>query len=173
MTKDDLKWEIESRLRIGISYSGYRYSFFSTLNVALCIVALASLWLSGVVFSGEWPRVSMALNIICSVSLVVDVALNIKGFNGYWSAMYDGYNEMLSELFSVQENASAEQLSELRSRMYTFDGRCKSVKNALCLIAWNDACVQMGKSEHVKHVPFYKRWTANIFSWGSAADNFK
>ena len=113
------------------------------------------------------------LNAVCSVSLVFDVALNIKGLNGFWSAMYDGYNEMLSELFRIQDKCSLEQLDELKSRMYVFDGRCKSVKNALCLIAWNDACVQMGKSEHVKHIPFYKRWTANLFSWGSAADNFK
>lgn len=173
MSKEDLQWDIESKLRVSLAYAGYRHSFFTGLNIALCIVALASLWLSGAVFAGEWPRVSMALNIVCSVALVVDVALNIKGLNGFWSAMYDGYNEMLSELFRIQENASVEQLSELRSRVLAFDGRCKSVKNALGLIAWNDACVQMGKSEHVKPVPWYKRWTANLFSWGSVADNFK
>ena len=173
MTKDDLKWEVESKLRIGISYSEFRYSFFSKLNVFLCFVSLVTLWLSGAVFAGEWPMVSLVLNVVCSVSLVIDVVLNIKGLNGYWSAMYDGYNDMLSELFRIQEKCSVDQLSELRSRMYAFDGRCKSTLGALCLMAWNDACIQMGKSEHVKPVPWYKRWTANLFSWGSVADNFK
>ena len=172
MSKDDLKWEIESKLRVGLSYAGYRHAFFTKLNVILCIIALASLWLSGVVFAGSWPRVSMALNIVCSVSLVFDVALNIKGLNGFWSSMYDGYNEMLSELLRIQENATEDQLAELLSRFYAFDGRCKSVNGVLCLVAWNDACVQMGKSEFVKSIPLYKRLTANLFSWGSVADVF-
>lgn len=173
MTKDDLKWEIESKLRIGLAYAGYRHSFFSKINISLCVISITSLWLSGLVFSGSYPKISLLLDAICAVSLIFDVALNINGLCGYWCAMYDGYNDMLSELFRVQEKCSVEQLSELRARMYAFDGKCKSTLSCLNLMAWNDACVQMGKSEHVKPVPLYKRLTANIFSWGSVADNFK
>ena len=173
MTKDDLKWEIESKLRVGISYSGSRYSFFSKLNIVLCFVSLVSLWLSGAVFAGDWPNVSLALNVVCSLSLVLDVVLNVKGTNGYWAAMYDGYNDMLSGLFRIQEKCTVEQLSELRSRMYAFDGRCKSTLNVLCVVAWNEACIQMGRPQYVKQIHWFKRWTANLFSWDPVEDYFK
>ena len=172
MKKSDVEWEFESGCRVAMNYAGYRYAFFSKLNVSLAIISLASLWLSGFIFAGDHKIVSAVLNIVGSVSLIFDVVLNIKGSNSYWSAMYDGYNAFFSEFIKIQPTSSVEELQELKSRFVEFDGKCNANFNALGLIAWNDACVQMGRAEHVKHIPWYKRWTANLFSWGSVADNF-
>lgn len=173
MKKSDVEWEIESSCRIAMNYASYRYEFFSKLNVSLAIVSLVSIWFSGFVFSGDYKAVSAVLNVVGSISLVFDVVLNIKGCNGFWKSMYEGYNGFFAEFARIQPTASVEELQSLKSKFVEFDGKCNANFNALGLIAWNDACVQMGKSEHVKHVPWYKRWTANIFSWGSVADNFK
>ncbi len=172
MKKSDVEWEIESCCRIAMNYASYRYAFFSKLNVSLAIVSLVSIWFSGFVFSGDYKAVSAVLNVVGSISLVFDVVLNIKGCTGFWKSMYEGYNGFFAEFARIRPTASVEELQSLKSKFVEFDGKCNANLNALGLIAWNDACVQMGKSEHVKHVPWYKRWTANIFSWGSVADNF-
>lgn len=172
MKKSDVEWEIESSCRIAMNYASYRYAFFSKLNVSLAIVSLVSIWFSGFVFSGDYKAVSAVLNVVGSISLVFDVVLNIKGCNGFWKSMYEGYNGFFAEFARIRPTASVEELQSLKSKFVEFDGKCNANFNALGLIAWNDACVQMGRSEHVKHVPRYKRWTANLFSWGSVADNF-
>lgn len=156
-----------------MNYASYRYAFFSKLNISLAIISLVSIWFSGFVFSGEHKTISAILNIVGSVSLVFDVVLNIKGCNGFWKSMYEGYNGFFAEFARIQPTASVEELQSLKSKFVEFDGKCNADFNAIGLIAWNDACVQMGKPEHVKPVPFYKRWTANLFSWSSVADNFK
>lgn len=173
MKKSDIEWDIESSVRIAMNYASYRYAFFSKLNISLAIISLVSIWFSGFVFSGEHKTISAILNIVGSVSLVFDVVLNIKGCNGFWKSMYEGYNGFFTEFARIQPTASVEELQSLKSKFVEFDGKCNADFNALGLIAWNDACVQMGKPEHVKPVPFYKRWTANLFSWSSVADNFK
>lgn len=173
MKKSDIEWDIESSVRVAMNYASYRYAFFSKLNISLAIISLVSIWFSGFVFSGEHKTISAILNIVGSVSLVFDVVLNIKGCNGFWKSMYEGYNGFFAEFARIQPTASLEELQSLKSKLVEFDGKCNADFNALGLIAWNDACVQMGKPEHVKPVPFYKRWTANLFSWSSVADNFK
>lgn len=165
MTKSQLLWTIESGLRIGISYASLRYWFFLKLNVFLSIVALTSLWLSGYVFSGNHPGLSLVLNIVGSVSLIADVILNVKGSVGYWSSMYEGYNSMLSEYTRVRNTASIPELSALYSRVLDFDGKCKSVMNALVVLARNEACVQMGKPECKAKIHPFKSFTANFFKW--------
>lgn len=105
--------------------------------------------------------------------LVIDVILNLLGCYGKWKSMHDGYNSFLAEFTKTHSNASVNNLEELMSRFIEFDGRCHAVYNALGVIAWNETCVQMGKKQHVKPVPWYKRLTKNWFTWGSIADNFK
>lgn len=173
MKKSDIEWDIESSVRVAMNYASHRYAFFSKLNISLAIISLVSIWFSGFVFSGEHKTISAILNIVGSVSLVFDVVLNIKGCNGFWKSMYEGYNGFFAEFARIQPTASVEELQSLKSKFVEFDGKCNADFNAIGLIAWNDACVQMGKPEHVKPVPFYKRWTANLFSWSSVADNFK
>lgn len=67
--------------------------------------------------------------------------------------------------------ALALRFHQFRSKLY--NKRCHATYYALGLIAWNDTCVQMGKPQCVKKVPWYKRLTANVLSWGSVASNFK
>lgn len=165
MTKKELQWDLEYRLRAAIAYSGYRHSFFVKLNVILCIVALASLWLSGYSASGGGECLSFVLNVIGSLSLALDVALNVKGLTGFWESMFDGYNSLFSEFVRVREKASAEELSDLRFRLQKFDGRCKSTLNALLLIARNVTCDQLGVPQYKNHIPWYKSLTSNFISW--------
>jgi len=173
MTKADLEWDIESRCRIAMNYAGYRYTFFKWLNIILCILSIASLWCSGFVYAGTEPGKSCVLNVVGSVMLIVDVVLNLLGCNGFWKSMLDGYGELYSEFVGIRSAASVQELEAFKSRFTKFDCRCNAEYNALGLIAWNDACAQMGKSNCVKPVPLYKRLTANLFAWGSVADNFK
>lgn len=172
MDKEDVEWEFESRCRVAMNYSCFRYVFFFKLNIALCVLSMVSLWCSGYFADGKCESAFVALNIVGSALLVFDVVLNLVGCCGFWKSMRDGYFEFFAEFQEIRFKASAEELRGLMSRFVKFDSRCDASFNALGLIAWNDACIQMGKAEHVKHVPWYKCWTANIFSWGSVSDNF-
>ena len=173
MNKSDIEWKFESQCRIAINYAGLRHAFFNKVNILLCVLSIASLWCSGFVFTGGYKCASCVLNIAGSLMLVADVALNLLGCNGFWKAMSDGYSELLAEFTAIRSTATATELEELMSRFVKFDARCSASFDALGLIAWNEACVQMGKTDRVKHVPWYKRLTANFCSWGSVADNFK
>ena len=173
MTKSDIEWAIESSCRIAMNYSGYRCAFFNRLNVVLCVLSIASLWCSGFVFSNGKELAACVLDIVGAVLLVADVVLNLMGCNGFWKSMRNGYYELYSEFVEIRSKASEDELEKLQARLAKFDSRCDAEYNALGLIAWNDACVQMGKPEHVKHVPWYKWLTANLFSWGTVAENFK
>lgn len=164
MSTDEIKWDIESRLRVALAYAGYRHSFFVKMNVFLCVVALASLWLSGYSAAAGGEVLSLILNIVGSVSLIADVALNLKGCVGFWESMYDGYNALLAELKNGT-SASRESLEDLQARMYLFDGRSRSTLRALLLVSRNRACEQLNKPECMIRVPWYQFVTANFFSW--------
>ncbi len=163
MSTEEIKWDIESRLRVALAYAGYRHSFFVKLNVFLCVVALASLWLSGYSAAAGGEGLSLALNIVGPVSLIADVALNLKGCVGFWESMYDGYNALLAELKNGP--GSREGLEDLQARMYLFDGRSRSTLRALLLVSRNRACEQLNKPECMIRVPWYQFVTANFFSW--------
>lgn len=174
MTKADLEWEIESSCRIAMNYAGYRCAFFKRINIILCILSIVFLWCSGFVYDGMAEKnTSCALNIAGSIMLVVDVVLNLLGCNGFWKSMVDGYGELYAEFVGMRSSASLQDLEAFKSKFTKFDNRCSADYNALGLIAWNDACTQMGKKDEAKHIPLCKRLTANLFSWGSVADNFK
>lgn len=165
MNCKELKWDIESRLRVAMAYAGYRRSFFVKLNVFLCVTALASLWLSGYSVAAGGEVLSVALNVFGSISLIVDVALNLKGCVGFWDSMYDGYSALFAELRSLGDSASVEDLEELQARMFLFDGRSRSTLHALLLISRNRACEQLDRADCMVRVPWYQFVTANFFSW--------
>lgn len=55
MNKEDVEWEFESRCRVAMNYSCFRYAFFFKLNIALCVLSMVSLWCSGY-FAEGWVR---------------------------------------------------------------------------------------------------------------------
>ena len=173
MNKAAIEREIESRCRTAINYSSYRCAFFFKLNIALCFLSLISLWCSGFVFKGGYEIIAMILNVAGSLLLILDVILNLLGCYASWKSMHDGYESFLSEFTKIHITASVADLQNLLARFFDYDKRCHATYYALGLIAWNDTCVQMGKPQCVKKVPWYKRLTANVLSWGSVASNFK
>lgn len=173
MEKKDIERIFESRCRTAINYASYRYAFFFKINIILCVLSIASLWCAGCVASGDDKTASLVLNIAGSVLLISDVVLNLVGAVGYWKSIRCGYYDFFSEFTEIRSKASVEELESLMARFVKYDSRCEACYNALGLIAWNDACIQMGKDKYVKKIPWYKRLTANFFSWGSVADNFK
>lgn len=173
MSKADVEWEFETRCRSALGYADGRLAFFNMLNVALGVFALVSLWLSGFVFSGGHENISKALNVAGSISLIIDVVLNVKGCAGFWKSMHDGYSWLFAEFKRIRPAATTNELSDILSRFYDFDGRCSAQYSVLLVVSWNETCVQMGKSDQVKKIPLYKYLTRNFFTWGSSADNFK